>query len=231
MDLLHQQFRRLCKILVDVDEWGQINLLNLLARYARTMLSKPLVDGERRTEDVDSDLRLLLTRSEPLLQSQNAAVSPIVFCSLAISTPFQVVIAVTRVFFYVGPPSQIYKVVHPLLRLLNHSKEVERVVLADILILIQTVPVGLIITVKSSYKSKMPLFHSISSLHSIRGLLSALMTSGKLSGTRWSSCLKFSTMTIIKQFCESSSSVILCRGMSTTHSTNGLFLVLFGGRG
>ena len=77
LDLLHQQYRRLCRVLVDVDEWGQINLINLLLRYARTMLPRPssIVDGEKCTEDVDLDLQLLLTSSEPLLQSRNPAVS------------------------------------------------------------------------------------------------------------------------------------------------------------
>lgn len=73
LDLLHQQYRRLCKILVDVDEWGQVDLLNLLLRYARTMLSRPVVklDGN---EEVDGDVKLLLASVEPLLQSRNPAV-------------------------------------------------------------------------------------------------------------------------------------------------------------
>jgi AP-3 complex subunit beta len=77
LDLLHQHYRRLCKVLVDVDEWGQVDLLNLLVRYARTMLSKPTVsiDGDAWTEEVDSDLSLLLTCSEPLFQSRNPAAS------------------------------------------------------------------------------------------------------------------------------------------------------------
>src|SRR5882762_715667 len=41
LDLLHPQYRRLCRILVDVDEWGQVGLLELLMRYARNMLPKP----------------------------------------------------------------------------------------------------------------------------------------------------------------------------------------------
>lgn len=72
LDLLHKQYRRLCRILVEVEEWGQVNLLNLLARYARTMLPRPFVrDGE---EELDSDVELLLTSVEPLFQSRNPAV-------------------------------------------------------------------------------------------------------------------------------------------------------------
>lgn len=59
-----------------MDEWGQVYLLNLLLRYVRTMLPKPTVsqNGESMEEEVDADLQLLLTSSEPLFQSRNPAV-------------------------------------------------------------------------------------------------------------------------------------------------------------
>jgi AP-3 complex subunit beta len=41
LDLLHGHYRRLCRILVDADEWGQASLMDLLLRYARYMLTKP----------------------------------------------------------------------------------------------------------------------------------------------------------------------------------------------
>lgn len=72
LDILHPQFRRLCRILVDVDEWGQVNLIELLLRYARSMLPKPVGEEE---EEIDKDLQLLLTSAEPLFQSRNSAVS------------------------------------------------------------------------------------------------------------------------------------------------------------
>ncbi|KAG6374293.1 adaptin N terminal region-domain-containing protein [Boletus reticuloceps] len=126
LDLLHLQYRRLCKILIDVDEWGQVYLLNLLLRYARTMLPKPTVSqqGESTEEEVDADLHLLLVSSEPLVQSKNPAV----------------VLAVVRVFYYAGPPSSTSKVVNPLLRIMHVSREVERVVLAYLLIITRAQP-------------------------------------------------------------------------------------------
>ncbi|KAL4066761.1 adaptin N terminal region-domain-containing protein [Scleroderma yunnanense] len=113
LDLLHQQYRRLCRVLVDVDQWGQVDLLNLLLRYARTMLPKPMVSSDGESEEVDGDLQLLLTSAEPLFQSRNPAV----------------VLAVVRVFFYAAPPSSMSMIVNPLLRILHVSKETERVVL------------------------------------------------------------------------------------------------------
>lgn len=73
LDILHPQYRRLCRILVDVDEWGQVELLELLIRYARTMLPRPII-VEEDIEEVDKDLQLLLKGSEPLFQSRNPAV-------------------------------------------------------------------------------------------------------------------------------------------------------------
>ena len=35
LDLIHPQFRKLCRMLVDMDEWGQITALDLLLRYSR----------------------------------------------------------------------------------------------------------------------------------------------------------------------------------------------------
>ncbi|KAH0833137.1 adaptin N terminal region-domain-containing protein [Lanmaoa asiatica] len=126
LDLLHQQYRRLCKILIDVDEWGQVYLLNLLLRYARTMLPKPTVSqhDESTEEEVDADLHLLLASSEPLFQSKNPAV----------------VLAVVRVFYYTGSPSSTSNIANPLLRIMHVSREVERVVLAYLLIVTRAHP-------------------------------------------------------------------------------------------
>ncbi|OSX59030.1 hypothetical protein POSPLADRAFT_1151272 [Postia placenta MAD-698-R-SB12] len=116
LDLLHPHYRRLCRTLIDVDEWGQVDLLNLLTRYARTMLPRHTVSADSGAEEIDSDLKLVLTSAEPLFQSQNPSV----------------VLAVARVFYYLGPPSEVSKVVCPLLRLLPTAPEVERVVLAHL---------------------------------------------------------------------------------------------------
>nr|GAT60931.1 predicted protein [Mycena chlorophos] len=111
LDMLHQQYRRLCRMLIDVDEWGQINVLNLLLRYVRTMLVRPTED------EIDPDIKFFVASAEPLFQSRNPAV----------------VLAVARAIYYAAPPSYHTRVVQPLLRLLHTSKEVERVVLAYVL--------------------------------------------------------------------------------------------------
>ncbi|KAL1744133.1 adaptin N terminal region-domain-containing protein [Schizophyllum fasciatum] len=122
LDLLHRHYRRLCRVLIDVDEWGQVDIMNLLLRYARTMLPRPTVTADG--EEIDKDLRLLLSSCELLFQSQNPAV----------------VMAATRVFFYAGTPSYHGRIVQPLIRLLAMSKEVERVTITHILLLSETLP-------------------------------------------------------------------------------------------
>ncbi|KIP11063.1 hypothetical protein PHLGIDRAFT_125175 [Phlebiopsis gigantea 11061_1 CR5-6] len=121
LDILHKHYRRLCRTLIDVDEWGQADLMSLLLRYVRTMLSRPLV-SEQGEEEVDPDVKLLLTSCQPLFQSYNPAV----------------VLAVVKVFYYAGPPSEHTKVIPPMLRLLHTSTEVERTVLPSLLIVSQS---------------------------------------------------------------------------------------------
>ncbi|KAH7912022.1 adaptin N terminal region-domain-containing protein [Hygrophoropsis aurantiaca] len=126
LDLLHKQYRRLCRILVDVDEWGQVDLLNLLLRYARTMLLKPIMLSIREgsDEELDRDLNLLLSSGDPLFKSKNPSV----------------VLAVVRVVYYTGPPSYLPKITAPLLRILNVSHAVERVVLGYLIAISKAYP-------------------------------------------------------------------------------------------
>jgi hypothetical protein len=40
-DMLHPHFRKVCHLLADIDEWGQVATLNTLTRYARTQFKNP----------------------------------------------------------------------------------------------------------------------------------------------------------------------------------------------
>ena len=35
VDMIHPNFRKLCRLCADTDEWGQIQLLTMLTRYGR----------------------------------------------------------------------------------------------------------------------------------------------------------------------------------------------------
>lgn len=41
IDLIHKNYRKLCNLLVDVEEWGQVVIINMLTRYARTQFTTP----------------------------------------------------------------------------------------------------------------------------------------------------------------------------------------------
>ncbi|KAH8414912.1 hypothetical protein KR215_009909 [Drosophila sulfurigaster] len=56
VDLIHKNYRKLCNLLVDVDEWGQVIIINMLTRYARTQFVDPNPDEEHGANDcLDGD--------------------------------------------------------------------------------------------------------------------------------------------------------------------------------
>uniref|UniRef100_A0A8C4NEH5 AP-3 complex subunit beta n=1 Tax=Eptatretus burgeri TaxID=7764 RepID=A0A8C4NEH5_EPTBU len=143
IDLIHKNYRKLCNLLVDVEEWGQVAIINMLTRYARTQFLNPNEneafldrggeksfygsDEETNTKEVsqtsrrkayvmDPDHRLLLRNTKPLLQSCNTAV----------------VMAVAQLYFHLAPRAELGIIAKPLVRLLRSHREVQYVVLHNI---------------------------------------------------------------------------------------------------
>ncbi|KAK7081768.1 AP-3 complex subunit beta-2 [Halocaridina rubra] len=137
IDLIHKNYRKLCNLLVDVEEWGQVVIINMLTRYARTQFTDPNtgdcaeekerpfyedeevaeeIEGDRRPKAMDPDHRLLLRNTKPLLQSRNAAV----------------VLAVAQLYQHIAPKSEVSLVARALVRLLRSHREVQAVVLTNI---------------------------------------------------------------------------------------------------
>lgn len=112
-DLLHRHFRSLCRALADVDEWGQIVMIGLLTRYARTQFISP---HDNDDQIFDPDHNLLIMSAKPLLQSRNCAV----------------VMAIAQLLYYVAPHSQLSIVPRALVRLLRGPNEVQYVILVNI---------------------------------------------------------------------------------------------------
>lgn len=98
-ELIHSHYRSLVKMVIDMDEWGQLAVLRLLTEYARKSFparklkakkstaggakeafysdeSEGESKGKKNVELVmmDPDLELLLKACVPLLQSRNSAV-------------------------------------------------------------------------------------------------------------------------------------------------------------
>ncbi|NXG49973.1 AP3B1 protein, partial [Psilopogon haemacephalus] len=140
IDLIHKNYRKLCNLLVDVEEWGQVVIIHMLTRYARTQFVSPWKNDEiveeynennfyesdeeqkekdqkvKSTYTMDPDHRLLLRNTKPLLQSRNAAV----------------VMAVAQLYWHLAPKSEAGIVSKSLVRLLRSNREVQYIVLQNI---------------------------------------------------------------------------------------------------
>jgi AP-3 complex subunit beta len=46
--LIHPHFRQICRLLIDTDEWGQVVVLEVLIRYARSFLKQPPLSSDLR---------------------------------------------------------------------------------------------------------------------------------------------------------------------------------------
>ncbi|XP_045141020.1 AP-3 complex subunit beta-1 [Echinops telfairi] len=139
IDLIHKNYRKLCNLLVDVEEWGQVVIIHMLTRYARTQFVSPWKEdngpednekdfyesdeeqkeriGQRKKPyAMDPDHRLLIRNTKPLLQSRNAAV----------------VMAVAQLYWHIAPKSEAGIISKSLVRLLRSNREVQYIVLQNI---------------------------------------------------------------------------------------------------
>ncbi|XP_054468158.1 AP-3 complex subunit beta-1 [Anoplopoma fimbria] len=139
IDLIHKNYRKLCNLLVDVEEWGQVVIISMLTRYARTQFTSPWTEGAMFDENndkafyesdseekkdqteakpyiMDPDHRLLLRNTKPLLQSRNTAV----------------VMSVAQLYWHLAPKHEVNIVTKSLVRLLRSHREVQYVVLQNI---------------------------------------------------------------------------------------------------
>ncbi|KAF6721735.1 AP-3 complex subunit beta-1 [Oryzias melastigma] len=139
IDLIHKNYRKLCNLLVDVEEWGQVVIISMLTRYARTQFTSPWKEdavfdennektfydsdseekkgqNEAKPYMMDPDHRLLLRNTKPLLQSRNTAV----------------VMSVAQLYWHLAPKHEVSVVTKSLVRLLRSHREVQYIVLQNI---------------------------------------------------------------------------------------------------
>lgn len=50
IDLIHKNYRKLCNLLIDVEEWGQVVIISMLTRYARTQFLSPTQNVSARPQ-------------------------------------------------------------------------------------------------------------------------------------------------------------------------------------
>lgn len=147
IDLIHKNYRSLVKKLVDMDEWGQLATLRLMAFYARKCFpiktqrlkksnTKGFYDDEEKSiEEVDEeggeevqvldpDLDLFLRACKPLLQSRNSAV----------------IVSTVRCFLCLGTPEHLESAVGPLVALLRSPQDLQHVALYNVVAVAMVTP-------------------------------------------------------------------------------------------
>ncbi|KAJ3144003.1 AP-3 complex subunit beta-2 [Irineochytrium annulatum] len=153
LDLIHKHFRKLCRLLIDADEWSQLEIVALLLRYARTQFLDPNVNappdvaapssskafysddeegpkkkvvakGHAVQDAIDEDHALLLKSCLPLIHSSNASV----------------VFNVVKLFVHIAPAMQCHQPIKALTRLLHNPPEEQYVILLNILTIIELRP-------------------------------------------------------------------------------------------
>jgi AP-3 complex subunit beta len=58
LDLLHTSYRKICHLLTDMDEWGQVVIIDLLARYCRQFFKEPRGWKAGTAERIDRERRV-----------------------------------------------------------------------------------------------------------------------------------------------------------------------------
>ncbi|WPH04573.1 Hypothetical protein R9X50_00746500 [Acrodontium crateriforme] len=142
LDMIHPVYRKLCRMVVDMDEWGQLALLKLMTSYARRCFPQrtkrvkqarmqeqrahdfyedlePKEDDEAEYDEVelvDPDLELYLKSIRSLLQSRNSAV----------------IVAVARAYLYLSPTNYLHHAIGPLIALLRSPQDIQQVALYNI---------------------------------------------------------------------------------------------------
>uniref|UniRef100_A0A182JZH4 AP-3 complex subunit beta n=1 Tax=Anopheles christyi TaxID=43041 RepID=A0A182JZH4_9DIPT len=148
-ELIHKNYRKLCNLLADVDEWGQVLIINMLTRYARTQFIDPNADDDYDYQEAenkpfyedesDSD-------ASDNKRKESAVASPRKTYTLDVdhrmllrqtkpllqSRNASVVMAVAQLYHHVAPRNEVEIVAKALIRLLRSYKEVQSIVLTCI---------------------------------------------------------------------------------------------------
>ena len=87
-ELLHRPYRQICRLLVEMDEWGQLVAMRVLSIYVRRCFNKPEESVQQQTSQfyddtssssdttLDPDLLLLYKCTLQLSHSRSSAVCP-----------------------------------------------------------------------------------------------------------------------------------------------------------
>ncbi|XP_062849646.1 AP-3 complex subunit beta-2 isoform X3 [Trichomycterus rosablanca] len=147
IDLIHKNYRKLCNLLIDVEEWGQVVIINMLTRYARTQFLNPnineslLEEGEEKefygSDDDDDDEEkkaeaAALAKRKPYVMDPDHRLLLRNTKPLLQSRNAAVVMAVAQLYFHLAPKAEVGVIAKALVRLMRSHSEVQYVVLQNV---------------------------------------------------------------------------------------------------
>ncbi|XP_066052513.1 AP-3 complex subunit beta-2 isoform X2 [Chamaea fasciata] len=147
IDLIHKNYRKLCNLLIDVEEWGQVVIINMLTRYARTQFLSPnqneslLEENTEKAfygseeEDGSKDAKAeaaSLAKRKPYVMDPDHRLLLRNTKPLLQSRNAAVVMAVAQLYFHLAPKAEVGVIAKALVRLLRSHSEVQYVVLQNV---------------------------------------------------------------------------------------------------
>ncbi|NXI22442.1 AP3B2 protein, partial [Sterrhoptilus dennistouni] len=147
IDLIHKNYRKLCNLLIDVEEWGQVVIINMLTRYARTQFLSPnqneslLEENTEKAfygseeEDGSKDAKAetaSLAKRKPYVMDPDHRLLLRNTKPLLQSRNAAVVMAVAQLYFHLAPKAEVGVIAKALVRLLRSHRSVQYVVLQNV---------------------------------------------------------------------------------------------------
>ncbi|KAI5615457.1 AP-3 complex subunit beta-2 isoform X1, partial [Silurus asotus] len=149
IDLIHKNYRKLCNLLIDVEEWGQVVIINMLTRYARTQFLNPNINeslldeggekafyGSDDDDDEDDDEKraeaATLAKRKPYVMDPDHRLLLRNTKPLLQSRNAAVVMAVAQLYFHLAPKAEVGVIAKALVRLMRSHSEVQYVVLQNV---------------------------------------------------------------------------------------------------
>ncbi|XP_030281243.1 AP-3 complex subunit beta-2 isoform X8 [Sparus aurata] len=153
IDLIHKNYRKLCNLLIDVEEWGQVVIINMLTRYARTQFLNPNMNeslleegsggdrtfyGSDEDEDEDEEEKEKKAETPAMAKRKPYVMDPDHRLLLRNTKPLlqsrnaAVVMAVAQLYFHLAPKAEVGVIAKALVRLLRSHSEVQYVVLQNV---------------------------------------------------------------------------------------------------
>ncbi|KAM9586322.1 AP-3 complex subunit beta-2 isoform 2-T2 [Trichechus inunguis] len=149
IDLIHKNYRKLCNLLIDVEEWGQVVIISMLTRYARTQFLSPTQneslleenpekafygseEDEAKGPGPEEAAATALPSRKPYVMDPDHRLLLRNTKPLLQSRSAAVVMAVAQLYFHLAPKAEVGVIAKALVRLLRSHSEVQYVVLQNV---------------------------------------------------------------------------------------------------